>query len=94
MRNLTDDPIESALVFTQAFLANQDIQSKHMQIVGQLRQKYSFFAPAPGSAAGATVPFDYLADFLRGFTGIIQDVKKCPDKIVEACEAVLPDCCT
>lgn len=36
-------------------------------------------------------PFDYLADGLRGLKGIMLDVRRQPDKVLEACEALIPD---
>lgn len=36
-------------------------------------------------------PFDYLADGLRGLTGIMLDIYRQPDKILEACDAIIPD---
>lgn len=35
-------------------------------------------------------PFDNLADGLRGLTGIMVDIFKQPDKVVEACDAIIP----
>lgn len=90
MTNLSDDPIESAIIFAESMLANQDYQKKHMQMVQSLRTKHDFYTPPARSISGSTVPFDYLSDFLRGFTGIVRDVKKCPEKILEACEALIP----
>lgn len=36
-------------------------------------------------------PFDYLADGLRGLRGIMMDIHRQPDKVLEACEAIIPD---
>lgn len=45
----------------------------------------------PALAPGLTeVPFDYVADQLRSFTGISKDLRRHADKIIAACEAVLP----
>lgn len=35
-------------------------------------------------------PFDFLADQLRGFTGISVDMHRCPESVELACEALLP----
>lgn len=46
----------------------------------------------PFPMAGAMLaPFDYLADGLRGLTGIMIDIYRQPEKVVEACEAIMPD---
>jgi len=36
-------------------------------------------------------PFDYLADGLRGLRGVMLDVRRQPDKVLAACEALIPD---
>jgi len=36
-------------------------------------------------------PFDYLADGLRGLKGIMIDIRRQPDKVLEACNALIPD---
>lgn len=39
---------------------------------------------------GGQVPFDALADMLRGTHGIVMDMYRQPDKIIEAMESILP----
>lgn len=46
-------------------------------------------AVLPGGAL-TEAPFDFIADFLRSFTGAMKDIRRRPEKIVGACEAVLP----
>lgn len=41
-----------------------------------------------GSLCGA--PFDFLADQLRSFKGIMMDIRRQPAKVAAACEALLP----
>ena len=36
-------------------------------------------------------PFDYLADGLRGLNGIMIDIHRQPEKVLEACDAIIPD---
>lgn len=40
--------------------------------------------------ARAQAPFDLLPDFLRGMRGAMLDMYKQPDKLLEACEKILP----
>ncbi len=40
--------------------------------------------------SGAYAPFDYIGDFLRGTRGIMLDMYRNPDKLIEATEKVLP----
>lgn len=39
---------------------------------------------------GMLAPFDYFADGLRGLNGIMIDIFKQPDKVTEACDAIIP----
>ena len=41
-------------------------------------------------AGGMLAPFDYFADGLRGLNGIMIDIFKQPDKVTEACDAIIP----
>ncbi len=46
--------------------------------------------PAP-TMGGFTAPLDYLSDSFRGLNGIMRDMFRQPNNVVEACEALLPD---
>ena len=53
----------------------------------KLNKKYGY-ALVPGGAT--TGPFDFLADFFRSFTLINGDIRRRPEKVIEACDALLP----
>ncbi|MBD3176267.1 MAG: hypothetical protein GF320_13900 [Armatimonadia bacterium] len=38
-------------------------------------------------------PFDILADKLRGYVGLVMDLHTQPDKVLKACEALMPHLC-
>jgi hypothetical protein len=44
-----------------------------------------------GMVEGSSAPFDIFADMLRGTNGIIRDIFRQPEKIIEAMEAVIPE---
>ena len=84
---LDTTPARRAMVFAEAVKANAD----HMGMIGaamaKINAKYGF----PKSAAGrSTAPFDYMADFLRSFSNINKDMRRCPDKLLAACDAIVP----
>lgn len=86
-RALDTTPGRRAMVMAEAVKANAD----HMAVIGgimaKINEKYGF----PKSAAGrSTAPLDYLADFLRSFTNINKDLRRCPDKVLAACDALVP----
>ena len=45
-----------------------------------------------GRVAGSNAPFDLLADMLRGTTGIVRDIFRQPQRIIEAMEESIPRC--
>lgn len=42
------------------------------------------------AAANSTAPYDYFADFLRGSKGIMLDLRRNPDKLLEAMDRIIP----
>jgi hypothetical protein len=66
-------------------------QSDDLAYLGTIRAKmiakYGF---ATMGAVLTEAPFDFMSDFLRSFKGISGDVRRYPDKVAAACEAVLP----
>lgn len=58
---------------------------------GKGRMKQEFGMPMIYGTA-SLIPGDYFLDYLRDFKGTMSDVKRCPDKLAEACEAMLPLC--
>ncbi len=85
----TGDATLNALNLAKGYAAYKKTFSEEIGIVMKLSAEYQ---KAPGMLAGGLVeaPFDFLADQLRGFKQISMDVRRCPDKVAAACEAVLP----
>ncbi|MDO4289034.1 MAG: uroporphyrinogen decarboxylase family protein [Eubacterium sp.] len=57
----------------------------------RIAEKYGLSTYTMASAASAE-PLDTLSDQLRSFSGISKDIRRCPDKVIAACEALLPLC--
>lgn len=54
-------------------------------------EEYGYYPGAPVGSMGFTeAPYDFIADQLRGFSGISMDIRRHKSQIKEACEAVLP----
>lgn len=51
------------------------------------REKYGVFPLATG-ACRAYAPLDVIFDRLRGFKGLSLDMKRCPELVIAACEAI------
>jgi len=84
---LDASPEIKALALAKGFRSWSD----EMAAVGALRGKIAAKFGFPSIAGGATTaPFDFIADFFRGFSGISMDIRRCPDKVKAACEAITP----
>ena len=86
-RALDTTPGRRAMVMAQAVKANADHMAQIGAIGAKIREKYGYAKSAGGRS---TAPFDYLADFLRSFSNINKDMRRCPDKVKEACDALVP----
>ncbi len=42
------------------------------------------------TSSATEMPLDLLADYYRGFSGLTMDIRRCPDQVIAACEALLP----
>ncbi|AOY74769.1 uroporphyrinogen decarboxylase family protein [Clostridium formicaceticum] len=85
---LDTNPVEKSLVLAKAFKAYYDETGNMGKIFAALSQKHGY---APPLFTGATeAPFDLVADLIRGFKGVTSDLRRCPDKLAAACEAVTP----
>lgn len=87
---LNTDPVTRSFVMAKAFKAFYDYVEAYEKIEVRLVEKYGFHRIPRESFSIITAPFDFVTDFLRGFRGMAMDVKRCPEKVIEACEAILP----
>lgn len=86
-----DEPFAMAINFAKSLLCYQNDMAQTGAIMTKMKEKYGYYAGADRRAGGFTqAPFDFLADQLRGFKGISMDVRRMPEKIAEACEALYP----
>jgi hypothetical protein len=83
-------PAQFAFNFTKSFLASIDVMKCFAQANAIIREKYGFYAPPAGSEGFTSPPFDTLADFNRGFSNIVLDMKRYPQKVLDAMEALMP----
>ncbi|SNS97732.1 Uroporphyrinogen decarboxylase (URO-D) [Anaerovirgula multivorans] len=79
---------QKALTLGKAFKAYNDENVFYGATIGKIVEKYGYATIVTHGFGEA--PFDFLADFLRSFSGINMDVRRMPDKVVEACEAITP----
>ncbi|MCL1914808.1 MAG: uroporphyrinogen decarboxylase [Eubacteriaceae bacterium] len=82
--------IHTSVNFTKYVLAQMDYLRATGEATGRMAAKYGFFSAPRGSSAVQPIPFDFLADFCRGFIEVPVDIRRCPQKVIDACEALVP----
>src|SRR5690606_1181706 len=86
-----DDPVSMALALTKSYMGYYGDNQELAPIFSELIEKYGYYpGPPPGSTGFTATPFDFLADQLRGFRNISMDIRRIPEKVLEACEALYP----
>lgn len=82
------DPEKRMFVFIKATQANEEDSAKAGAVSKAMSEKYGYFNPVAKSAIMS--PYDFIADVYRGFKGISFDIRRNPQKVIDACEAVIP----
>jgi uroporphyrinogen-III decarboxylase len=75
----------NAYTLLKAYMLQNDYFGKLGMLLRNISQKYGDI-PFMGSIAG--VPLDIIADCLRGFTGISKDIRRQPENVIAACNAI------
>ena len=89
-KSLDTDDINRNLIFAKSYRMFVKRKEAETAIAGALSEKYGY---VPGTIFGGELieaPFDFLADLLRGFKQATMDLRRRPDKVKAACEAILP----
>lgn len=86
---LDTDSTSKALALAKAFKCFNDEFGNQAVQVARLKEKYGY---GDINLVGAIceAPLDYVADQLRGFKGISLDIRRIPDKVEAAVNAVTP----
>ncbi|HHX75126.1 MAG TPA: uroporphyrinogen decarboxylase, partial [Firmicutes bacterium] len=86
-----EDPVSMALALTKSYMGYAHDNQELAPVFAELVEKYGYYpGPPPGSNGFTATPFDFLADQLRGFRNISMDIRRMPEKVLEACEALYP----
>ncbi|MCR4431049.1 MAG: uroporphyrinogen decarboxylase [Tepidanaerobacteraceae bacterium] len=84
------DPINCAISFAKSILAYQNENAQTGMIISKMVEKYGYYPGGRYSGGFTEAPFDFLADMLRGFKGISMDIRRMPEKVAAACDALYP----
>ncbi len=81
---------ETAISLTKSLLAYNAEFTQWGGIKARLVEKYGYYNGEILVGGFSEAPFDFVADQLRGFRGISMDVRRIPEKVKAACDAVYP----
>ncbi|AOT71001.1 uroporphyrinogen decarboxylase family protein [Geosporobacter ferrireducens] len=86
-----EDPVNMAISFAKSILGYNNDMMLGGTLMGKMIEKYGYYPGGPIASGGFTeAPFDFLADQLRSFKGVSMDVRRMPEKVAAACEALYP----
>lgn len=90
-RNLhNSDPMRTGIIMAQMVKSREEGLAKYGAIYKKLSDKYGFYS-VPGIHNGrGLAPLDFVADHPRGFSKIVNDLKRCPEKVTAAADAMVP----
>jgi hypothetical protein len=71
-----------------ALLKAGEVGLEAMKRGAAFTEKMSNLGFPPGFGSSVYAPFDYIGDFFRGTKGIMLDMFRCPDKLLEAIDKV------
>lgn len=80
--------MRSALNFAKGYKASIDNGAKTGGAMAKMNEKYGFAVLPRGPLSEA--PLDFLADQIRSFTHIIGDIRRYPEKVLAASDALIP----
>lgn len=89
-KTLDTDQINKSLILAKTYHMYTKRKEAETALTGELSIKYGY---VPGTSWGGQqlgAPFDFLADLLRGFKQTTIDLRRRPEKVKAACEAILP----
>ncbi|MDO4287745.1 MAG: uroporphyrinogen decarboxylase family protein [Eubacterium sp.] len=85
---LNQSPVQNALNLTKAYKVYKDQAMALGADYAKIIDRFGYAKSVPGGFTEA--PLDYVADFIRSFSGVSKDMRRHPQELMDAAEAVLP----
>lgn len=83
-------PGRNMFAIAKAQKLNGQVSGQNLAICAQLNEKYGYYTSTPGTGTGVYAPVDILTDTLRSLSGMSMDIRRMPQKVMAAVEAVYP----
>lgn len=89
--NPAENPVASMMSLEMANASRMEDRADLASFLGELNEQYGYYPGPPKGSMGQTeAPYDFLADLLRGFSGISADIHRDRGFVKEAVEALYP----
>ena len=88
--NFQNDPARALFALYQANQAKAEDFRDIVSISRAISEKYGYYTAPMGSGAACYAPMDFITDNIRSFSGMSTDIRRRPDKVAAAAEAVYP----
>lgn len=85
--DLAADGVNGSLNFLRAMISDNQVKSQYLAGSAAIEKKHGIINIRRGAIEA---PFDFVADLLRGFTGISMDIRRDPGRLQAAVEATAP----
>lgn len=79
----------NAFALLKSFLLEREMSDIMGKANFEMELKYNK-STTPMITGISRAPFDYLADYFRSFTGALIDIRRYPDKVIQAVKAIKP----
>ncbi|NTW71771.1 MAG: hypothetical protein HGA49_05955 [Eubacteriaceae bacterium] len=84
---LAEEGSNGSLNYLRAMISDNQVKSKYLAGCAAVEKKHGVINIRRGAIEA---PFDFVADLLRGFTGISMDIRRDPGRVLAAVEASAP----
>ena len=85
-----DNPGRAIMSVYQSVTGSNATVMENLSVINKLNEKYGYYRGEPGGLTGCYAPLDILTDTLRSLSGMSMDIRRMPDKVKAAVEAVYP----
>ena len=91
-RNLDykNNPVRALMAINQANQISGAVMANSMKVSAKMSAKYGYPRGGGVRGGGGYAPLDILSDQLRSFSGMSTDIRRRPDKVAAALEAMKP----
>ena len=83
-------PGRQMFAISQAMKLHGATAAENLKLMRELSDRYGYYSAPPGTGAGVYAPVDIITDTLRSLSGMSVDIRRMPDKVMKAVEAVYP----